>query len=304
MSDQDLVRCDLVEVREGRYCFTGAIHECGRYEQSQLVTAQEYLSDLAMELALGAKGPACLPTKLAHEVFARVVSEILRRIESGTGPQKAVGQAFQEFRRLLQKERVGPQDEKKVVGLIGELLTLIELLELDRKSIHGWHGPDSDRHDFRAGSVTIEVKTSQGADGNKVHINGIQQLVCADAGTLLLRHVRIEPDPDGDLALPALAQAASTMVEDADLLDDKLENLGYTEDDKESWQEKRYRLIDSTAYHVRDGFPRLTPAQLNVDWPLVGVSAVSYELDLASASNYKLTDDEWRSETEEFCECL
>lgn len=239
-----------------------------------------------------------------NEVFARVVGDILRRVESGTGTHKAVDEALKEFRRLLHKQRVSSIDEKTIVGLIGELLTLIEVIEVNPDGLGGWHGPDSDRHDFRAGPVTIEVKTSLGADGNRIHINGMKQLEYSDNESLLIRHIRIEPDPDGTLTVPDLAAGAAALLTDQILLDEKLKKLGYTADTREGWQTKRYKRIGASTFEVKDGFPRLIPAILNKEWPLAGVSSVSYEVDLGAASGFKLDQATWEARLREFCECL
>jgi hypothetical protein len=239
-----------------------------------------------------------------NEVFAKVVSDVLSRIESGAGVHKAVDEALREFRRLLHKQRVSSKDKKTIVGLIGELLTLIEVLKVNTSGLRGWHGPDSDRQDFRAGPVTIEVKTSQGADGNKIHINGMRQLEAGNESTLLIRHVRIEPNPDGELSVPDLVSEAAALLPDQSLLDEKLEKLGYTADACESWQSHRYSHVGSAAYEVLSGFPRLIPSLLDVKWPIAGVSAVTYEVDLGAASKFKVDDTTWESQVQEFCACL
>lgn len=239
-----------------------------------------------------------------NEVFARVVSDILRRIEAGTNGLKAVNEALIEFRKLLNKKHTSSPDDMTVVGLVGELLTLIELLGIDSKGVSAWHGPDSDRHDFRAGPVTVEVKTSLGADRNRIHINGIRQLEPGAEGNLLIRHVRIEPDPDGALSVPALVAEARALITDQAGFDEKLDKLGYSDDHAESWGAKTYRRIGATAFDVLSGFPRLTTDMLNVEWPLAGVSAVSYEVDLGAAAEFLVDEDYWQGKLTELSACL
>lgn len=238
------------------------------------------------------------------EVFARVVSDILRRIESGVSGVKAVDEALIEFRKLLNKKHFRAIDEMTVVGVIGELLTLVEILTINSKSVCAWHGPDSDRHDFRAGSVAIEVKTSLGAEGSRIHVNGIRQLESAEGDDLLLRHVRIEADPYGDLSVPDLVAAAADLVGDQSVFDEKLDKLGYSADCAESWGNKRYRVVGKNTYHVNGAFPRLTTKHLNIEWPMAGVSGVVYEIDLGAASQFLVDDDGWKEKLTEFCSCL
>lgn len=238
------------------------------------------------------------------DVFAKVVSDVLDRIEAGASSLGALDEALTEFRRLLHKPRTPSVDELLITGLIGELLTLIEALKFSRMALTAWHGPHSDRHDFRAGSISVEVKTSLGADGRNVHINGIRQLEIDEQDRLLVRHVRIEPDPVGPLSVPALVGEIGSMVDDRILLQRKLEKLGYLPDYEESWRSIRFRYVGAEAYDVCEGFPRLTTSSLSVVWPLPGVSAVSYELDLGAASSFLVDDSEWSVALEEMCLCL
>lgn len=293
-------------VRDSRYCsvlLPLAVSESGEADQiSQVISVQPVI--------LGCEGKAirfleirCEEEALT-EVFARVVSDILRRIELGSGVYRAVDEALREFRRLLQKWPGGAHDERTIAGLIGELLTLIEILTVHPGGLKGWHGPDSDRHDFRAGSVMIEVKTSLGADRSTIYINGMKQLESSDDTTLIIRHVCIEPDPAGSLLVPDLVTKAAALLSDPAELEEKLEAIGYMADSAERWAAKRYRHVGSSAYQVRDGFPRLVPAQLRVEWPIPGVSAVSYEVDLAAASAFRIDEAAWNGLLEQFCACL
>lgn len=238
------------------------------------------------------------------EVFARVVSDILRRIELGVTGLRSVDEALIEFRKLLNKQHIRAVKEMMVVGLIGELVTLIEMLRIESGSVAAWHGPDSDRHDFRAGSVAIEVKTSLGAEGNRIHVNGIRQLETAEDDELFIRHVRIEPDPHGKLSVPDLVAEAAALIADRFLFDEKLDKLGYSADCAASWANKRYRMVGKDAYNVRGSFPRLTTKHLNIEWPMAGVSGVAYEVDLGAASQFLVNDEDWTKQLMRFCSCL
>ena len=293
-------------IADGRYCallLPIAMTESVDAEKvSQLILVQ------SVKLGLDGKPVRFVEMRCEEEqlsdVFAKVASDVLGRIESGAGVHRAVEEALREFRRLLHKERTSSQDEKTIVGLIGELLTLVEAMEVNPAAINGWHGPDSDRHDFRAGPVTVEVKTSLGADGNRIHVNGMKQFESSIEGSFLIRHVRIEPNPDGALSVPDLVIQVAALAQEQTMLEDKLEKLGYTADNAESWQVNRYALVGATAYEVRGGFPRLIPEMLAVEWPLAGVSAVSYEVDLGAASEYKVDESAWKAKLREFCDCL
>ncbi len=238
------------------------------------------------------------------EVFAKVVGDILQRIELGRSSMTAIDEALREFRRLLRLPSAKAPDITVVAGLVGELIVLIELLEQDGRAWSGWHGPASDRHDFRAGGVSVEVKASLGADGRKVHIHGIKQLEDSPDSTLILKQVRLEPDPAGNLNVPELARRAMQLASEPESVQAKLLDLGFSEAVAEGWGYHTFRKFDETAYQVSEEFPRLVPDLLNRPWPLAGVSEVSYELDLGAASDFALSEDEWIQAVREYCACL
>lgn len=239
-----------------------------------------------------------------REVFARVVSDIVSRIDRGRPGATAINEALVQFRRLLRQPASRSPERSVAAGLVGELLVLCDLLAEHNRSWSGWQGPDSDRHDFRAGAVSIETKASLGADAHRVHIHGLRQLEDSPDGKLILRFIRLEPDPAGELTVPDLALRASAMASSSDAIESLLEAFGFKEADADHWRVHRFRQVDATAYRVADGFPRLVPGTLNVLWPIAGVDDVTYQVNLATADEYKLTEPEWADIVTEFCTCL
>jgi hypothetical protein len=238
------------------------------------------------------------------DVFAKVASDILRRIEHGRPGNVAIDEALKEFRRLLRSPSMHAPDIRVAAGLVGELLVLIKLLERDHRAWSGWHGPAADRHDFRAGGISIETKASLGADGRKVYIHGIRQLETDPGDILVIKHIRLEVNPAGDLNVPGLARKAVDLASDPNALEKRLRALGYSEQVSDDWGFYSFRKFDEAAYQVLEGFPRLVPGLLNVQWPLEGVSQLSYELDLAAANDFALTQDDWANLIRDFCACL
>lgn len=246
---------------------------------------------------------ACHESSL-REVFARVVSDIVSRIERGRPGATAINEALLQFRRLLRPPRGRVPERTTAIGLVGELLVLCDLLEEHSRAWAGWQGPESDRHDFRAGSVSIESKAGMGADAHCVHVHGLRQLESPPGDTLILRHIRLEPDPAGELTVPDLAVRAADLSSDPDAVRSLLEVFGYAEGDSDEWRVHRFRHAGATAYRVMEGFPRLVPDTLNVPWPIAGIDNVSYEVDLAIAGDYRLTEGDWADTVREFCTCL
>lgn len=196
----------------------------------------------------------------------------------------ALSQCSEEFRRLLAVEQdVHP---RSLIGLVGELVVLRELVEYQPSLISAWTGPAGSRHDFRTGSVAAEVKTtlrSQSKD-RTVKISDIDQLDPPVGGSLYLWLVRLEQAMNGALSVTALAADIRTHLDPAgeSVLDGCLQKW-----DGQDWS-KPFELREVKAYHVRDGFPRLSASMLSRGSLDPGVSNVSYSLSLESACSFEV----------------
>jgi hypothetical protein len=107
-----------------------------------------------------------------------------------TPPIDALEIAVRSWNRLLQK--VAGLSEEEELGLIGELWLLERLLAgQGPEAIASWVGPAGENHDFRYGSVEIEVKTTSQAD--RVHlINGTHQLEASQGHDLFLLSLHVQ----------------------------------------------------------------------------------------------------------------
>ena len=145
-------------------------------------------------------------------VFAEVVDEILVRIGGGDGCTNAARSTIRDFRALLTRARATDVGIGGVVGLVAELLVLNRLLDRSPSAWKAWQGPEGDRHDFRAGDTSLEVKASLRTGTFGVTINGLDQLEAPAGGTLHLLHLVLEPVTDGILSLASLARSAMSKV--------------------------------------------------------------------------------------------
>ena len=93
-------------------------------------------------------------------VFGEVVDEMLTRIASGVGCVDAARSTIEDFRSLLVRTGTTSIDKARIAGLIAELLVLNRLLDHSSAAWRAWTGPAGQRHDFRAGDTSLEVKAS------------------------------------------------------------------------------------------------------------------------------------------------
>ncbi|MBP2486014.1 hypothetical protein JOH50_001741 [Rhizobium leguminosarum] len=219
-------------------------------------------------------------------VFTELVEEILKRLESGDGPETAVHGTIQDFRNLLARTPEGEISLTALCGLIGELVILERLTALLPAAIDGWNGPIGQRHDFRRRDIAIEVKTSLRSDASRVTIHGPEQLLPPQNGRLYLAHVRIEPAGDGGLSVASLRRAIIEHGADELVLDAGLDELGCSDPEAKEWNAKRFVLEGIDIYSLSTGFPSITPASFAGGVLPPGIVALTYEIDLASARAY------------------
>lgn len=221
--------------------------------------------------------------------FKLLIENVVGRIKSGSGPLNAVGDAIGEFRELIQVLKFGI-DASKAAGLLGELLSLGDLLTVDIDLLAGWRGPDSGRHDFARGRFAVEAKATQASGAAIVTINGIRQLEPPDDGQLIIAFYRLDQVDGGSLSLSRVVRELAKQLDSA-LFRERLETAGYNSITEHLWNQWSWELVERRLYRVDDGFPKLTNAELNSGL-LGGVQAVTYKLNLDVAGDFLIELDE------------
>lgn len=256
--------------REFRSSSRGAL----RAEVAQFSTGSEATD----ALYVWCKDAKCNDAFTSFSVF------VLDRAETDRGLGELLSESYAEFERLLgESESV---DGSRLVGLVGELLVLLEGVQVGQEMVAYWAGPRGERHDFRNGKQAVEVKTSLRSElkANRVHISDWDQLEIPSGGSLHLHSIRLERVAAGALSVPKLLSEirANLDLENLKVLDEHLSNFDRTVIDC-SWE---FSVKRRDTYHVVDGFPRLVPGML-AGGEAPGVSRVSYTLELDHAEPFR-----------------
>lgn len=244
----------------------------------------------------------CLSRDL-ETVFAEVVDEMLARIATGTSCISAIESTIEDFRSLLMQSNDKEVAPNVVVGLVGELLILNRLLDLSASGWRAWSGPSGNRHDFRRGKTSLEIKATVRAGKPTIVINGLDQLELPDDGTLHLLCLVLEPVPGGSLSIFGLATSALKKSDEPDGLRSLLAAIGCEDFDKPRWNRHSFRIQSESLYEVRDGFPRLTSSMLSTGVAHAGLSAITYSVDLSFASHFRSPDNTYRMIERELSGC-
>ncbi|TIS52990.1 MAG: PD-(D/E)XK motif protein [Mesorhizobium sp.] len=100
-----------------------------------------------------------------HErVFSPVCREVIEAVHAqGREPWAATDTVIRHWQSAWRATR--PQMSQAVqIGLVGELIVLSRVMipMLGARAVLMWSGADSERHDFIAGALHLEVKTTKG----------------------------------------------------------------------------------------------------------------------------------------------
>ena len=234
----------------------------------------------------------CMATEL-EAVFSEVAAEVLSRLGSGQSCVAAAQSTIEDFRRLLNRSPSVPATT--IIGLVGELLVLIRLLEHASDAWRAWRGPLGDRHDFRSGDHALEVKTSARVSASTITVSSLEQMAPPSGGSLHLLHIRLEEAAGGKLSISTLGRAVLGRADEPNRIRDCLAALGCDDVDSPQWNTTSFRLEAQTYYLVDDLFPRLTPNMLPEGIVPAGVSDITYQIDLATAVQSRCNEAEARS---------
>jgi hypothetical protein len=228
-----------------------------------------------------------------ESVFADLAEAILSRIGLGDDGVSATRSTIEEFRSLLLPDQLAAVAPSRVAGLAGELLMLERFLRSSPSAVLAWRGPIGDRHDFRRGGDSLEIKTSTRAGASSVTIHSLDQLDPPNDGRLHLLHLVLEPLQGGQISVGALAKACHILTDHPEVLAERLAAVGCPSPDSDAWNHLTFRRESEALYEVALGFPRLSRSFLSSVPGIEGIRSVEYSVDLGSAATFLRGDDHW-----------
>jgi hypothetical protein len=242
----------------------------------------------------------CLDQSL-EQVFVEVVDEVLKRIKDGDGCVVACTSTLKDFSDLLSAASQPPIDSRKVRGLVGELVYLDRLVQLDAAAWELWRGPlkGGERHDFRGKSESVEIKATSRVANTKVRISSIDQLAVPAGGSLHLIKLVLESTVSGALTVEALTTRILSRCANPDEVAARLAAMGCGNHTSPEWNAFAYELEGEEAYQVRGGFPRIVPESVPS-----GLSGIEYDVDLAAAQAFLLAQEGADQITTRLIACL
>jgi len=214
------------------------------------------------------------------DLFTTVCTDAISATEGSGQALPVFLDRLDAWRRFL-RERSSGLSRQETVGLIGELLVLVELLSLDRSAADFWEAPNDGLHDFSREGHALEVKASLGPS-SQVRISTLDQLDTVDLRRLDLLHVRLIESPYGT-TLGNIVSEIMAQLEEASrrTFENALLRRGLMPDDIAARSSPRVELRAIEAYQVGEDFPRLNRANVPQ-----AVNEAQYDLEVRALSNF------------------
>lgn len=224
-----------------------------------------------------------------EEVFLWFANDIVSTVENANGRsiKDLIMMRLSRWREFFQNGGETGLSREAQIGLFGELYFMKTMISngLQLESmLSGWCGPDGYPHDYKLGSLDIEIKTSAAKNG-RIPISNEFQLDDSN-GRLYLAYLEADVRTQGEITLPSLVEEIRRLFEtinSADLFDDKLVSAGYYEKQKSLYENTYYKCSEFLCFEVGQGFPRITPAMIPA-----GVDSVKYHIQLSACTNWQL----------------
>jgi hypothetical protein len=191
-----------------------------------------------------------------RDLFATICADVISAT-SGAPTTRGLQHALERLDawRLFLRTLTGGMGRSEVVGLLGELLVLRQLVERRPDLLTKWRSPDGGLHDFENMGHALEVKTTIGP-GSRIHISTLDQLDMAGLERLDLLHVRLFESEAGECIDEIVRSIQDQLLPDAIReFANALLRRGLRPDDQSARSGLRVRLQQITAYAVTDGFP-------------------------------------------------
>lgn len=222
----------------------------------------------------------CLFESVA-DVFEHFVAAVADRVSAR--PQDATAaltEVLEKWKQFLIPSDA-PIGRGKLAAAFGELLVLRDIVEADpTKRVDSWVGPFGARHDFRRGSVALEVKTTRAHTGREVTIHGEDQLEAPENGSLYLHFVRLEEVPSGGETVQSLVDDLLSSGATADRLFKALTAAGIPLAELAASSDTSFEVRERLTLPIDDHAPRIVACSFVGGARPIGVLDLTYVISL------------------------
>lgn len=187
---------------------------------------------------------------------------------------------------------VGPSglSSEAQLGLWGELYVLERYIMASvgvTSAMAAWRGPYGADQDFQLVGLSCEVKSTQHAVPERIHISNLRQLDQGGGPPIILVLLVVDSKAERGRSLFEIVDAirCATNGSDREAFEEALRASGYLDVHAARYRSPRYRLAEARPYAVGSDFPLL---RVN-DMPL-GVLEARYKISVPTIQPYQISE--------------
>jgi hypothetical protein len=216
--------------------------------------------------------------------YTEILKEIISEYDKGQSELiKIINKVISKWRHFLSQPKSLILKEDDIIGLLGELIFLSELIMVYKADALRIWTADRGEEDFINSENTIEVKTTLKEKHEHI-INGIDQLIVEPGRVKHILSLLIAPSQsENSVSLPLIVKKCADMYsedpENYELFFKKLHIRGYDNRDHLEYLQYKYQYIRGGYFNIDSSFPKLTTKELAA--PLNSrISRVRYTVDM------------------------
>jgi hypothetical protein len=223
-------------------------------------------------------------------VFRTMIDDIATTVAKCNNPTDAEHLflvRFNDWRTLFDKKIEKKMDFASIVGLMGELFFIKEVLIPKigvERAIASWGGPESTNQDFTTKNGWFEIKT-RGSNKPTVHINNSEQLTAEGPGFLvILPIVKSTVEDVKAFSLMSLYNMIIKQIKNSDCrteFDRKLALVGFVEDS--NYLKPCFRFEEFEYYRIDRKFPRIMSKNQFPE-----ISSIEYDLYVPGLQRFRV----------------
>lgn len=208
--------------------------------------------------------------------FATLCAELIDPGVDGSAREAILSDPVEWWKKW--KELLGNRNiDSRIYDTLGELCVLYELLRTGEAT--NWNGPDGATYDIETETGFVEVKSTVSRRKKEITINNKFQLFPPNKPLSIILCV-FEPTVQIGLSINSLIAQFKEIGYNTQLLNQKLSDRGFEEN--MSSRNKTFILHEMLRYNVGPDFPRLTPESfIGGVWP-IGITDITYTVDLSN----------------------
>ncbi|WBQ13039.1 PD-(D/E)XK motif protein [Hyphomonadaceae bacterium BL14] len=202
-------------------------------------------------------------------------------VEANTQGAIIVIGRIRRWQQLLGKRRNNLLSRQKIIGLVGELLFLENVMLAERpaeEAIRAWRGPYGDEQDFAVADRILETKSQLSSADQVIKVSSEAQLDTI-SGEIVVWHQTLastSPNSSGARTLNEHVASIRGKIETKspvalDIFEGGLLAAGY--EDRPEYSQEAWAPVRTRVFEVEQTFPRLVPGNVPS-----GIRKIRYEI--------------------------